>query len=135
MSASRSLLSLRNVLLVDAITCAAMGALLIGGSAAIGHLTQIPPALLFYAGLGLLPVAVFMGLVALRPVIPAAGVRLIVAGNILWVAGSLLLLGAGLITPNVLGLGFIVGQAAVVAVLARLEHGALHEMIVSTPAG
>lgn len=127
MSATRSPLSLRNILLVDAVTCAAMGMALAIGSAAIGELTRLPPALLWYAGLALLPIAAFMGVVATRPAIPAVGVCLIVAGNILWVAASLALLGGGWIAPNALGIAFVLVQATAVTVLAALEYSAMRQ--------
>jgi hypothetical protein len=92
---------------------------------ALGSLTLIPPALLLYAGLGLFPIAAFMAVVATLPIVPTAASWLVIAGNTLWVVGSLLLVLAGWITPNALGTTFLVAQALVVAVLAVLEHGAL----------
>jgi hypothetical protein len=119
---SPGFLSLRNVLLLDAITCVAMGVLLTAASLWIGALTQIPAGLLFYAGAVLFPVAAFMALVATRSEIPQAGVRLIVAGNAAWVAGSILLLASGWIAPNALGCAFVLLQALAVAILAWLER-------------
>jgi hypothetical protein len=124
MSTFRSLLSLRNLLVVDAVTCAAMGAFLTLGAGPLGTLTRLPSNLLFYAGISLLPIAAFMAFVARHPVHPAAA-WLIIAGNGLWVAGSFMLLVSGWIAPNPLGITFIVAQALVVAVLAKLEHAAL----------
>jgi len=112
-----------------------MGALMTFGSGLFGRLTQIPPELLFYAGLSLFPIAAFITLVATRPVIPAAGVWLIVAGNLLWAAGSVLLLATGWIAPNLLGSSFITAQAIVVAVLTKLEHGALPIAVAPLRAG
>jgi len=120
-----SLRSLRTLLLVDAVTCGVMGGLLALGAGTLGPLTAIPPALLYYAGLGLLPIAAFMTVVATRPVIQPAAAWLIIAGNALWVMGSLLLVVTGWITPNALGTTFVVAQALVVVLLAVLEHGAL----------
>ena len=131
MSILRSLLSLRNVLLVDAVTCAIMGAFLALGAGALGGLAQIPPALLFYAGLSLFPIAAFMAIVATRPSIHETAVWLIIAGNALWVTGSFALVVSEWIVPNALGSAFIVGQALVVAVLAKLEHGALRDGLLS----
>jgi hypothetical protein len=54
---------------------------------------------------------------------------LVVAGNGLWVVASLMLVLAGWIAPNPLGIAFIVAQALVVAVLAMLEHGALRGVL------
>ena len=119
----RSSLSLRQVLLADAATCAAMGAVLALGAGAIGELTAIPAPLLRYAGIILAPVAVYMVLVACLWRDRLFAVRLVVLGNALWVAGSLAL-ALGLIAPNALGLAFILTQAAVVAVFAWAERAA-----------
>lgn len=127
MPISPSPFSLRNLLLVDALSCAAMGGLLALGSMAIGDLTRIPPALLFYAGLVLFPIAGFMAIVATRAVTSPAAAWLIVVGNALWVVASLLLLIAPWIEPNGLGSMFIAGQALVVTVLTGLEHRALRQ--------
>jgi hypothetical protein len=121
----RSLPTLRNLLLIDSGTCATMAALLTLGSGQIGQLTQLPPVLLSYVGLGLFPIAAFMAIVALRPDVNSAATWLIIVGNALWVAGSFLLLASGWIAPNLLGTVFIAAQAVVVALLTKLEYGAL----------
>ncbi len=87
---------------------------------------QLPAALLFYAGLSLFPVAVFMTIVALRDPVQPTAAWLIISGNVLWVVASFGLLVSGWVAPNYLGAGFIIVQALVVAVFARLEHTALH---------
>lgn len=113
--------SLRTLLAVDALTCAAMGAALLLASAPIAALTDIPQALLFYAGVSLVPIAAFMAAAARRPVVARWALWSIVGGNVLWVAASALLLMGGLIAPNALGWLFVAGQATVVALLAKLE--------------
>lgn len=123
LSASR--LSLRNLLLADAATCAAMGLALASGAAPLAALTGLPAALLSYAGLALLPIAAVMLLVALRPALQPAGTWLVIAGNAAWVAASLALLLSGWVAPTATGTAFVVVQALAVAVLAKLEHGAL----------
>ena len=123
MSTSRNSYPLRTLLLVDAATCVVMGAVLISGSALIATLTAIPSALLLYAGFVLFPIAAFMAAVASQAW--RAGVWLVIAGNVMWVAGSLWLMVGGWIAPNVLGYAFIAAQALAVALLAALEHVAL----------
>lgn len=123
MTTSPSLFSLRGLLLLDAATCAAMGALLVLAAGPIAGLTAIPETLLLYAGLSLPPVAAFMAMVATRQPVPRAGVWLIILGNICWVAASLVVVGAT--APNPLGIGFLLAQAAVVALLAKLERDAV----------
>lgn len=123
---SKALSSLRSILLIDAATCAVTGVLLTAGSGVAGQIMQLPAALLFYAGLSLFPVAVFMTIVALRNPVQPTGAWLIISGNVLWVVASFGLLVSGWVAPNYLGAGFIIVQALVVAVFARLEHAALH---------
>jgi len=115
----RSSLALSRVLLVDAGTCAAMGAVLSLASDAIGELTGIPEPLLRCAGVSLFPIAAFIALVALRQDSGARWVWLVIFGNALWVAASFALL--GVIGPNPIGVAFIVVQALAVAALTWLE--------------
>lgn len=110
---------LKRVLLVDAATCIAFGALCSLASNEIAALTGIAPAILLYAGLSLFPIALFMLLVAAQP--RPALVLLAVLGNAGWVAGSLLMLTGAVAAPNALGTAFILLQALTVAVLAVLE--------------
>lgn len=113
--------SLQTILAFDAATCAAMGMLLVVASGPIAGLTAIPGLLLFLAGLLLLPIAVFMAIYTRTATVPAWAVQVIVAGNVLWAVGSVILPIAGLIAPNGLGWLFILGQAMVVAMFAGLE--------------
>lgn len=120
--------SIRTILLVDAAACTAMGALLALYADLINRWTLIPEPLLFYAGLSLFPIALFMLVAALRtPPLPWA-LNIIVAGNVLWVIGSAALL-LGLIPVNGYGAAFILIQAVAVAVLAWLEQIQLRSAI------
>jgi hypothetical protein len=76
----------------------------------------------------LFPIAAFMTVVATRSVIPAPAAWLIVLGNALWVVASVGLLAGGLIVPNALGLGFVLAQAAAVAILTWLEYSCLRRL-------
>ena len=118
---------LRTILLFDAATCAVMGAALALASGPIARFTYIPPSLLFYAGLSLFPIAAFIAIVAMRPA--PATVWLVILGNLGWVAGSALLLVSSWIAPNGLGYAFIAVQAAAVAIITKLEHGALRQAV------
>lgn len=116
---------LRRLLLVDAITCAVMGLVLAARSGYLAQLTGIPGALLFWLGLVLLPIAVFMAAVALRNPLPVPGAITVVVGNVLWVLGSVLLLVTPWISPTAFGSAFIAVQAVLVLALASLEMRAL----------
>jgi hypothetical protein len=85
--------------------------------------------LLLYAGLSLFPVAIFIGLVGTRETLAPPAVWVVIVGNALWVAGSVLLLFGGMIAPNAWGYVFIGAQAAAVAVLAELEYFGLRQTL------
>ena len=127
-------LSLRAILGLDAVTCLAMGALLLAAGGLLASPLGLPEALLFYAGLVLLPVALFMLAVAAPPAPPAAGAFVVVAGNWLWVAASIALPLFGLVSPTALGYAFLGIQAAAVALLALAEQRAMARVGPSTAA-
>lgn len=116
-------LTLPWLLRLDSATCIAMGALLTLASDLLSDLTAIPAKVLLYAGLSLIPIGVFMALVAWRRLRKKLLVQVVIAGNTVWVIGSLALL--GIVAPNGFGIVFILAQAGVVAVLALLERRAL----------
>jgi len=117
-------LPLQTLLSVDAITCAAMGVLLILAAGLIQDLTGINEPVLFWAGAVLLPVAAFMAVCARLAPVPGWAVSIVVFGNYGWVLASIALPVLGLINPNPLGWLFLIAQAAVVALLAWLEGSA-----------
>lgn len=116
--------ALRPILLFDAAACVGMGAGLVLLSDPLAGLLALPAPLLFWAGAILFPVAAYMAAVALWLPGNQPAVMLVILGNVLWVIASVALL-AGVVTPNALGVAFVLGQAAFVAVLARLEQLAL----------
>ncbi len=115
--------TLQNILLLDAATCVAAGALMAFGSKFVAGLTGIPVPLLYWAGLLLFPCAALMIYAGLQAVPSRPIVWLIVLGNVGWVIASLGVF--AFIAPNALGYIFILAQAATVAVLALLEHNAM----------
>ena len=116
--------SLRKLIAFDALTRAAMGCALLVAAGPISAVTAIPSGFLFYAGLTLVPIAVFMAAVASQPVPPPGPAAVVIVGNVLWVAASFLLLLSGWTAPNPLGVAVVTGQALVVAALAKLEFDA-----------
>ena len=115
---------LQVLLALDAATCAAMGALLLAGSGPVAALTGLPRPMLLWAGAVLLPIAAFMAIFSRAHVVPRWAATFVVLGNVGWVVASLALPIAELVQPNGLGWAFLLGQAAVVALLAKLELGA-----------
>jgi hypothetical protein len=129
MTNPRSVVFLRRVLYVDALSSAGMGLFLVLGAAMLEGILSLPGALLREAGIVLLPFAAFVGWIASRPAIPRVAVWVVIALNALWVIDSVVLLLTGWVTPNPLGYAFVLGQAAVVAVLAELEYFGLRRSL------
>lgn len=111
---------LRRVLALDAVTSAAMGALVL--LAPLSSLLGLEPSLLKWAGLSLLPFAAFVGWLATRETPPRLGVWAVILINALWVIDSFALLATGWSDLTLLGRGFVVFQAVAVAVFAELEY-------------
>jgi hypothetical protein len=112
---------LRNVLFLDAATCTGCGLLMVLTARPFGQLANLPPELLWYAGLALLPIAGFFAWVATKALHSAAALTAVIGGNLAWAAASLWLLLGGAIAPSWLGQVFIGGQAAVVLALTACE--------------
>jgi hypothetical protein len=115
-------LFLRRAILADAVLSGATGLLMIVGAGFLAELLAIPASVLLAAGLILVPYVAFVVYVGTRPNIPRGGVSLIVGANAVWTVASIALLVAGLISPNLLGYAFVIGQAAVVALLGELQY-------------
>ncbi len=109
--------SLPVILAMDAGTCLAMGGLLLLGTAPLTDLTGLPPSILFYAGILLLAAAAIIAAVAARPVGP--GVAAVLAGNIGWIAASLVVL--TLNPVSALGAATIIMQALAVGLITGAE--------------
>ncbi|RWI72149.1 hypothetical protein [Mesorhizobium sp.] len=116
-------MSTNKILALDALTCALMGIVLMLSATTLAPLLSLPRDLLFYAGCLLVPIAIFMAVLARQSQPWGTGVWLVILGNAAWVLASL----AALILtgPNTLGVGFLLAQALVVAVLALAEFKAV----------
>lgn len=125
--------ALRKVLFVDAATCLGCGLLMSLASAPLAGLTGLPPGLLTYAGLSLLPIALLMALVGARATRSLPLVGAVIGGNALWTLASFGLLLSGAVSPNALGITFVVAQALVVLVLTVLESRAAATIFQSAP--
>jgi len=120
---------LRWVLLADAATCAAMGLLLLLGAGWLAQFFALPPDLSRFAGASLLPFAALLVYSAGRATLAPAAIWAVILLNVLWVIGSILLLVAGGIEPNGLGVAFVLGQAGGVALFAVLEYFGLRQSL------
>lgn len=94
MSAFQSPRFLRNVLLLDAASVLLTGAPQVIFTARLAAWTGLPSALLLATGAFLLAYGIFAIWIATRRPIPAALVRLVIAGNLAWGVACLALLAA-----------------------------------------
>jgi hypothetical protein len=113
---------LRGALMIDAAISGATGLLLASGAGVLEELLALPQGLLRYAGLSLLPFAAVVGYVSTREALSPASVRTVVALNAVWVVASVALLLSGQVSPNALGITFVLGQAMAVAALADVQY-------------
>ena len=113
---------LRLVLLADAATCLATGLLMILGSTLLAQFLGMPPEMLRYAGISLLPFTAFLVYLMSRERLSPATVWTVIVVNVLWTIDSFLILATGWIKPNQLGFAFIGAQALGVAMFAALEY-------------
>lgn len=120
-----TVIPLRTALVLDAVASGATGLLAIFASGFLGWLLELPPGLLFGAGLVLVPYVLFVIYTATRHPIPGGAVWVVIVANFLWAAASVLLLLSGWVSPNALGVAFVLAQAAVVALFGQLQAMAL----------
>ena len=112
---------LRFALRLDAVASAATGAMLAGASGPLASLFALPRPTLLGAGLFCLAYAGMIGWMSVHDRLPAAGVWAVVIGNFGWALGCLELAFGGALAPSMLGVGFLVAQAAAVLVFAELQ--------------
>jgi hypothetical protein len=112
---------LRLSLRLDAAASGALGVLLAAGGALLDELLGIPTAVLVAVGGFLVAYAAALWLVGSRPEVSRPAARLVAAGNLLWVAASVVAVAAGWWSPTALGTGLVIAQAAAVALFAELQ--------------
>ena len=112
---------LRKALLADALLSGITGLALAFAAAPLATPLGLAVGLLRWSGIILLPFAAFVAWLATRGRVQRPLVFAVVACNALWALDSVLLLVTGWVEPTIFGEMFVVGQAAVVAVLAELE--------------
>ena len=112
---------LRRALQADALACAAFGLTLATLAGPLATSLGLPVLLPRIVGLGLLPYAALVALLAGRATISRRLAWGVVALNLLWAADSLLLLLSGWVAPTTLGVVFIVLQALLVAGIAGVQ--------------
>ena len=112
---------LRHVMLADAASCLATGALQVAFTQPLSQLLALPAPLLAATGWFLLAYAAVAAWVGTRLPVPRALVAVFAAGNLGWAVGCVALLAVGGLQPTALGYAWVLAQAAVVSVLAELQ--------------
>jgi len=112
---------LRQALVADATTSAACGLLMLFGAGPLTGTLGLPESLLRAAGLVLLPYALSVGMLGMRPHLSRAVVWAVVFANGIWSADSALLLMSGWVAPTRAGYAFVIAQAVVTLMYAELQ--------------
>jgi hypothetical protein len=112
---------LRLALAADAAGSGATGLLALAGGAALAGPLGLPAGLLQAAGAFCLTYAALVAWMARRAELPAWSVWLVIGGNLVWTADSLLLLVSGWVAPTGLGIAFVTAQALAVAGFAAAQ--------------
>ena len=110
---------LRLALRADALACVGAGLVMVLGSTVLPDPLGLPTAWLLWPGLFLFPFAALVWLVSARPAVAPAGVVAVIAGNVVWVLGSVAVV--ALMAPTGLGTAFVLAQAGAVLVLTVAE--------------
>ena len=112
---------LRNVLFGDAAITLAAGAVQLLLARPLAQWMNLPAPLLTGTGLFMLCYAAVVGFVATRDPLPRPIVWLLAVGNFGWVLASAALLAGAWVAPTGVGMAWVLGQAAIVLVLAELQ--------------
>jgi hypothetical protein len=118
---------LRRALALDAAMSGLAAAAFVAGAGLIASLTMLPQALLFWAGVVLVPWTALLGWAATRGELASLLVKDVIGVNVLWAAASFGLLVSGMVQPNALGVALVVVQAIAVAVFAWLQSVGLRD--------
>ncbi len=118
---------LRWAIIGDAGVSAACGLLMALGAEPLSGLLGLSAPLLHYAGLALLPYALFLAWLAGRRPMPRAAVWAVIACNLLWAVDCVLLLVLGWAAPTGLGVAFVLVQAVTVLGFAEVQYVGLRQ--------
>jgi hypothetical protein len=120
---------LRWALLADAVISGATGLLMLVAASILETWLGVPTSLMRSAGVVLLPFAGLVVYLSRRNQISRSGVWTVIALNVAWVVGSVLLLVTRSIQPTTLGIAFIGAQALAVAFFAEVQYVGLRKVV------
>jgi len=111
----------KSILAVDAVTCGVFAALLLAFAGPLGGWLDLPVTFLRVVGAMLVPWTALLGHLATRARVPRMAMIEVIAVNLLWVAGSVILLLGSWVEPNAPGVAFVIVQAVAVGILAAIQ--------------
>jgi hypothetical protein len=120
---------LRLALVADAVASGATAALLVAGAGPLERLLGLPVGLMREAGLVLIPYVLLVAFVASRPTAAVTAVNAIIALNAAWTAASVLLFAGGWVSPTLLGVAFVLGQAVAVGAFGLIQYLCLRQAV------
>lgn len=120
-----NLLTLRNVLLLDAVLTGANGLVYVAAAAALGTLLGPSTAVIVGLGVFMLAYATVAGWLGTRRPVSRLAVGLIADGNLLWAVASVTVVTFGWLGLTTAGTVWTLIQAALVAAFAALQMAAL----------
>src|SRR5918997_3633762 len=106
---------LRFALTADAAVTGVNAVAYLAGAVVLDSVLGVPTGVLLALGAGLAVYAALVGYLATRATMPRPAVLAVIDGNVLWVAGSFLLLALDTFTPSAAGQVWIAVQAVTVA--------------------
>lgn len=112
---------LRLALVTDAAVTGANAVAYLVGAVVLDSWLGLPTSLLLTAGAFLAVYAALVMRLATRPTMPRAGVLAVIGANVLWAAGSLLLLALDAFAPHTAGQVWIAVQAVAVGGFAAIQ--------------
>jgi hypothetical protein len=117
---------LRRILMLDAVSCAGLGLLLVTFGAGLSGVLNLPAPLLQQASMVLLPFALLLAFLSTRARLPRAAVWAVIVGNAIWAIDSIVLLFTGWVQPSLLGYLFV-------ALMVELEYIGLRKSAAVAP--
>lgn len=118
---------LKLALIADALVSGAVAALQLVAAAWLSELLNLPKPLLIDTGVFLVGYTILLVLLARSTTVWSLIIGVVIIGNIGWAIACIGLLASGSVSPNVLGMAFVIVQAVAVLVFAAMEYSGLRE--------
>lgn len=116
---------LKLALIADALVSGAVAALQLVAAGWLSERLNLPKALLIETGVFLVGYTILLVLLARSTTVWSLIIGVVVIGNVGWAVGCIGLLAGGIVSPNALGVAFVIVHALAVLVFAAMEYSGL----------